>query len=61
MPFDLPYLVELVAHVHRVIVGIDLVQRRRSRTRDAEVRMGRFVYHLTAWVGEVDVENTGGG
>ena len=46
--------VELVPHVHRIVVWPDLIDRRRAHTDRVVplVRMGRFVQYLTAFMGE---------
>ena len=49
-PVDLPDRVELVTHVRRVVVGLDLVQRRRSHAN--AVWMGRLVQYLAGFVDE---------
>lgn len=59
MPVYPPNCVELVAHVHWVIVGLDFVERRRPHAD--VVWMGRFVQHLTALMGEDGVAYGFGG
>ena len=59
MPLYLADHVKLVAHVHGVVVWLDLVERRRSQWDEAW--MGGFVQQLTALVGEHGMAHVFGG
>lgn len=54
MPFYLPDHDEFVAHVHGVVVGLDLEHARRPQA-GVEVGMSRFVNHLATFVGKAGV------
>ena len=54
MPFYLPDHDEFVAHVHGVVVGLDLEHARRPQA-GAEVGMSRFVNYLATFIGKAGV------